>query len=121
MVIVVCILEHLGVLLELLLDLHLHKGEGGVVQLLLLVDDPLHLAVGYPNALVLLLMDELAALPLPTALNPMEVLAGVALRSSILKPSRIRHHRRLLIVLLMLVWMGRVRLDYPSVLDPALG
>jgi hypothetical protein len=91
-VIVVCILEHLGVLLELLLDLHLHKGEGGVIELLLLVDDPLHLAVGYPNALVLLLMDELAALPLPTALDPMEVLAGVALRSSILKSSRIRHH-----------------------------
>jgi len=110
------------VLLELLLDLHLHKGEGGVIQLLLLVDDPLHLAVGYSNALVLLLMDKLAALPLPTALDPMEVLAGVALRASILKPSRIRHHRRLLIVLLlMLVRMGRVRLDHPSVLNPALG
>ena len=79
-------------LLKLLLDLHLHKGEGGVIELLLLVDDTLHLAVGYPNALVLLLMYKLAALPLPTALNPMEVLARVAFRASILKPTRIRHH-----------------------------
>ena len=79
-------------LLKLLLDLHLHKGEGGVIELLLLVDDTLHLAIGYPNALILLLMDELAALTLPTALDPMEVLAGVAFRASILKPTRIRHH-----------------------------
>ena len=79
-------------LLKLLLDLHLHKGKRGVIELLLLVDDTLHLTVGSPNALVLFLVDELAALPLPTALDPMEVLAGVALRASILKPSRIRHH-----------------------------
>ena len=98
MVVVVCVLEHLGVLLKLLLDLHLHKGQRGVIELLLLVDDTLHLAVGYPNTLVLLLMDELTALPLPTALDPMEVLAGVALWASILKPARIGHHRSLLII-----------------------